>query len=267
MPKSDDTCHGQDHLNRLRYCINRQIKLVLYTVIRGDDTIKLIFNNLHNATHDVASDEIYPTSSDSYEEKIESMAEDLIIRTDRYCQRLNMLHFSGLSQREKTKIRKWADKEREKLLHLKEAICEQKRSYLKTIPKKDQTRLANHHPVWKTHYNLYMDQIQKTTIAYEAEKPIIRCTLKPHALSSLKIFREAGDGDVLCINSERALRYDNESSEVRDEVRRISVNNVFFSWRDYAFRPIEKLRLQWIFTHDKWGLNNHILWLDFGTLE
>lgn len=225
------------------------------------------FNNLYNVTRNVASEEMYPASSDSYAEKIESMAEDLIARTDRHRQRINMLHFSGLSHREKAKIEKWANKEKEELLHLKEAVSEQKRTYLKTISKNDLIRLANHHPVWMTYYNLYMDQIQKTTITYEAEKPFIRCTLKPLSLSSLKIFREAGDGDILCINSERTLHYNNELSKVRDEVRRIPVNNVFFSWRDYVFRPIEKMHLQWIFTHDNWGLNDHILWLDFGTLE
>jgi hypothetical protein len=193
------------------------------------------------------------------------MAEDLVIRITSIHKRLDTLHSPGLSQKERAKIRKWADQENNKLLHLKETIREEKRSYIKTISTHELIRLANHHPVWKTHYDVYMDQIQKTTLTHEGENALVRCTLKPYVLNSLKVFRDAGDGNVLCINSDRGLRYGDRRSGQGDGVRWILINDVFYPLRKNMFRMVERIRAQWVFTGDTWGLNNHILWLDFGT--
>lgn len=227
-------------------------------------TIELAFKNfLHNA-HPVSSEKICPIDSYDFEKKIESMAEDLVSRMTRLHKRLDTLHCSGLSRKEIAKIRAWAEQENDKLLHLKEMIREQKLSYIRTISTNDLTRLVNHHPVWKTHCNVYMDQIQKATLTYEEENALVRCTLKPHVVKFLKIFRVAGEGNVLCINSDRGLRYEDRRTGQGDGVRRIPVNNVFYSRRENMFRYVERIRAQWIFTGDTWGLN-HILWLDFGT--
>jgi len=195
------------------------------------------------------------------------MAEDLVIRITGLHKRLDPLRLSGLSRKEKVKIRKWADQENVELLRLKEMVREQKRSYIKTISTHDLIRLANHHPLWKTHCNVYMDQIQEASLTYEEGNIFIRCTLKPNTLNFLRIFREIGDGRVLCINSDRGLRYEDGWLEKEDGVRRIPANNVFFSWREHMFRMVERIRFQWIFTGEEWDLNDHILWLDFSAKE
>jgi len=195
------------------------------------------------------------------------MAEELVIRITRLNKRLDPLRLSGLSRKEKVKIQKWADQENVELIRLKETLREQKRSYIKTISTHDLMRLANHHPLWRTHCNVYMDQIQKANLTYEGGNTLIRCTLKPNALNILKIFREIGDGNVLCINSDRGLRYEDGRLGKEDGARRIPANNVFFSWREHMFRMVERIRAQWIFTDEEWDLNDHILWLDFGTKE
>ena len=229
--------------------------------------MELAFKKIQHSTHTVASEKICPTDSDDYEKKIESMAEDLVIRMTRLHKRLGALQSSDLSQKEKAKIRKWADKENDELLHLRETIRKRKHSYIKTIPTHHLIRLANHHPVWKTHYDVYMDQIQKTTLSHEGEQAFVRCTLKPHVLNSLKIFRDAGDGTMLCVNSDRGLRYEGGRSGHANGVEWMLINDAFYPLRKNMFRMVERIRAQWIFIDDKWGLNDHILWLAFGTRE
>ena len=228
--------------------------------------MELAFKNILHSTHAVVSEKIDPTDSDDYEKKIESMAEDLVNRMTRLHKRLGALRLSGLSKKEKAKIRTWADKEDDELLHLKETIRKRKNFYIKTIPTNDLIRLANHHPVWKTHCDVYMDQIQKTTLTHEEAHAFVQCTLKPHVLNSLKIFHDAGDGKILCINSDRGLRYEGQSGE-KDGVRWILVNDVFYPLRKNMVRMVERIRAQWIFTGDTWGLNDRILWLEFATQE
>jgi hypothetical protein len=226
--------------------------------------MKLTFKNILHTTHALASEEMCPTGSDDYEKKIESMAENLVIRTTRLHKRLGALSSPGLSRKEKAKIRTWADKENDELLHLKETIRKHKHSYIKTISTHDLTCLANHHPVWKTRYAVYMDQIQKTTLTREEEHAVVRCTLTPHVLNSLKIFHDAGDGTILCVNSDRGPWCEGLSEE-KNEVRWTLINDVFYPLRKNMFRMVERIRAQWLFTGDKWGLNDHTLWLDFGT--
>lgn len=226
------------------------------------------FKSFLNTTHAVASEKICPTDPDDFEKKIEFMAEDLVNRTTRLHKHLDTLHCSGLSGKEKAKMRAWADKENGELFHLKEIIREEKLSYIRTISTNDLTRLANHHPVWKTHCNVYMDQIQKVFLTYEKENTFLRCTLKPYVVKSLEILRDTGDGNVLCINSDRGLRYEDgrtEQTEQEDGVSKIPTNNIFYSCGENMFRYVERIRAQWVFTGGRWGLNNHILWLNFDT--
>jgi hypothetical protein len=159
------------------------------------------------------------------------------------------------------------DKEDEELVQFKETIRKRKRSYIKTISTHDLVRLANHHPVWKTHYDLYMDQMQETTLAHEEEHAFVRCALKPNVLNSLKIFHDAGDGNVLCINSDRGLQYEDGHAGQRGGVRWMPVKEVFSPWRKNMFHMVERIRAQWVFIDDTWGLSDNILWLNFGTRE
>jgi hypothetical protein len=229
--------------------------------------MELSFKKILHTTHTVASEKICPTDSDDYEKKIESMAEDLVIRMTRLRKHLDALRSSGLSQKEKAKIRKWADQENDELLHLKETIRKRKLSYIKTISTHDLTRLANHHPVWKTRYDVYMDQIQKTTLTHSGEQAYVRCTLKAHVLNSLKIFRDAGDGTMLCVNSDRGLRYEDGRSGHANGVEWMLINDAFYPLRRNMFRMVERIRAQWVFTDEKWGISGHIIWLAFGTRE
>ena len=229
--------------------------------------MELAFKKIQHTTHAVASEKICLADSDDYEMKLESIAEDLVNRTTRVHKHLDALRSSGLSKKEKAKIRTWADKENDELLHLKETIRKRKHSYIKTISTHDLIRLANHHPIWKTHYDVYMDQIQRTTLARVEEHAVVRCTLKPHVLNSLKIFHDAGDGTILCVNSDRGLRYEDGELGRNEGVRWMIINNTFYPLRRNMFRMVERIRAQWVFTDEKWGICGHILWLAFGTGE
>jgi hypothetical protein len=112
-----------------------------------------------------------------------------------------------------------------------------------------------------------MDQIEKTTLARDGEHAFVRCILKPHVLNSLKIFHDAGDGKVLCVNSDRGLQYEDGYSGHANGVRLTLINDVFSSLHNNMFRMVERIRAQWIFIGDNWGLNDHILWLDFAKQE
>jgi hypothetical protein len=202
--------------------------------------------------------------SDECERKIESMAEDLVARMAKLHTRLESLALSALSQKEKAKLRAWADKENEELLRLKAAIREQKQSYIKNTPSHHLARLANHHPVWRTHYDIYMDQIQAATLTRQGDDALVRCTLKSHVLTPLRIFCDAGDGKVLCVNSDRGIRYEGREPGRADSVRWWLLNDTFYGSRRNIFRMVERIRAQWVFTGDSWGLEDRILWLAFG---
>ena len=223
--------------------------------------MELAINNILDAAN---VGETAFTDSDDYEKKIESMAEDLVTRMTRLHKRCGALGLSFLSHKESAKIQAWASKENEELLRLKETIRRRKQSYVKTIPAHHVVHLGNHHPVWKTHYDVYMDQIERTILAQEGEQAYIRCTLKPNVLTSLKIFWYAGDGKVLCVNSDRGLRYEDGQPEAKDGVKWTLTNDTFYPLRRNMFRMMERIRAQWIFRDEKWGISSHILWLAFG---
>jgi len=109
-----------------------------------------------------------------------------------------------------------------------------------------------------------MDQIQRTTLTHEEEKAVVRCTVIPHVLNSLMIFREAGEGTILCVNSDRGLRYEEGGPGGKDGVKWMPLNDTFYPLRRNMFRMVERIRAQWVFTDDRWGLTDHNLWLTFG---
>ena len=193
------------------------------------------------------------------DQETESMADDPGSSYDQAPRTVSMALalFWSVSGRRSAKIRAWAEQGRRRAAPSQgDDPRTKKLSYIRTISTNDLTRLVNHHPVWKTHCNVYMDQIQKATLTYEEENALVRCTLKPHVVKFLKIFRVAGEGNVLCINSDRGLRYEDRRTGQGDGVRRIPVNNVFYSRRENMFRYVERIRAQWIFTGDTWGLND-----------
>jgi hypothetical protein len=227
--------------------------------------LELTLKNTLDTIPTIPSGEICPMGSDEYERKIESLAEDLVARMTRLHKRSGALLQPGISRKERAKIQAWADMEKEELLRLKKTIRRRKQSYAKTIPTQHLALLGNHHPVWKTHYDVYMDQIQATTLAREGEQAYVRCTLKPNTLALLKIFCYAGEGTVLCVNSDRGLRYEEGRPEQSGEVRWMLLNDTFYPLRRNMFRMVERIRAQWVFTDDTWGLSENILWLAFGT--
>jgi hypothetical protein len=226
--------------------------------------MELSLNRLLHKKRSVVPDRVHPKESGDYKVTIESMAEELVVRIAKLQKKLDSFQGSGISQKEKGEIRKWADRENVELLRLKETIRKRKRSYIKTISTHDLIRLANYHPIWKTHYDLYMDQIEKTDLTHEGENAIVQCTIKQHVLNSLIIFHHAGEGSVLCINSDRGLRYEDGGSGQSDGIRWRVINDVSISLRRNIFRMVERIRAQWVFTGDKWGLNDNVLWLHLG---
>jgi hypothetical protein len=42
------------------------------------------------------------------------------------------------------------------------------------------------------------------------------------------------------------------------------INDTFYPLRRNMFRMMERIRAQWIFRDEKWGISGYILWLAFG---
>jgi hypothetical protein len=149
-------------------------------------------------------------------------------------------------------------------LKLKEAIYERKYSYLQTLSKDEQFCLAERHPVWIIDFNLYLDQIQNLIVIHNDENTIIQCFLGAHLFRSLKIFYYASDGNALAINSNKNLKYisfQTPSERINNALRNNFLNR---SKGEYVFLPKPEGHAQWIFKGNKWGLDNNLLWLDFG---
>lgn len=192
------------------------------------------------------------------------MAEDLVSRIARLHRRLDALQESGLSQKEKAEIRKWANREDEELRDLKATITEHKQLYLQGLSSDDRAHRTDCHPVWMVSFDLYLDQIGDMTLAYEKGKAIIQCSVEPSSLKSLKVYAYAADGDLLCINSARGLRYGERGANWSVTTLVVDVPHPPGT---FLFHPIEGGHAQWIFVGQRWGLHDAVLWLDFSRQE
>jgi hypothetical protein len=196
---------------------------------------------------------------EEFEVVTEAMAERLAERVPKLLKGLEALQKkTGASQHHKVELQKWVDKENEELFNLRAMIIERKRSYLESISENAQSLLVRCHPVWASNFNLYLDQIQDLFAIHKDESTIVQCILEAHIVKSVKIFYYASGENVLCINSRKNLKYASAEINVRQN------NSNDHPQGEYIFRPIPGSHAQWIFTGNRWGIENHTLWLDFG---
>jgi hypothetical protein len=195
----------------------------------------------------------------------EAMAERLAERAQKLLKGLDALqNNTKASQHDKIELQKWVDKENDELFHLKIHICERKRSRMESTPESGRSLLGKRHPVWADDFNIYLDQIEDLFAVHKNECTIIQCNLGEDVLQSLKIFYYASEGNILCINSHRSLEYNSHTIPVSFS---IEVSPDFSDDRpmgEYIFRPIPGGHAQWTFTGNRWGIDNNIVWLDFG---
>ena len=217
--------------------------------------MELSLNSLLHTKRSVAPDRVRPKESGSHEGTIESMAEELVVRIARLQKRLDSLHGSGISQKEKKEIRKWADKENGELLNLKNTIMERKQSYLQTLSLDDMERLANRHPVWMVDFDMYLDQIGEVSLTYEAERAVVQFTLEPPVLKALQIYHYAAGGD---------LKYEDRKPHKANGARMTVIDDVPHPSGKFIFHPSDGSHAQWIFSGERWGFHDNVIWLDFG---
>jgi hypothetical protein len=202
---------------------------------------------------------------EEFEVITEVMAERLADRVPKLLKGLDALREkTEASQHHKIELQKWIDKENQELLDLKETICERKRSHLESISENARSLLRKRHAVWASNFDLYIDQIQDLFAIQKDESTIVQCILEEHALRTLKIFYYASGESLLCINSRRNLRYNKSEMPVKSQTDVPSDTSDQYRFGEYIFRPIPGGHAQWTFTGSRWGIENHILWLDFG---
>lgn len=206
-----------------------------------------------------------PSKQEEFEIITEAMAERLAERAPKLLKGIDALQKNmKASQHHKIELQKWVDKENEELLNLKETISERKRSHLATVSENARSFLVKRHPVWASNFDIYLHQIQDLFGIHKDRNTIIQCILDPHILSSLMVFYFASGETLLCINSRRNLKYDkNEIPLKRSNEHTLSHNDENPSG-EYIFRPIPGGHAQWIFSGNRWGVENNMLWLDFG---
>jgi hypothetical protein len=211
------------------------------------------------------SDTDNPNISPGFEEVTEAMAERLADRTPKLLKGLDALQKKArTSQRDVTKLRIWADKENQELLNLKETIRERRDSYIKTLSVDARACLAVRHPVWVSTFNMYLDQIQDLFAIHKDGRAVVKCTLKANTLKALKIYYYASCQTSLCINSDQVQKYVSDETPIEGWAEsQQGLTNTYPS-NEYIFRSVAGGHAQWIFTGNRWGIENYILWLDFG---
>lgn len=205
------------------------------------------------------------TKGDAFQETTEAMSEILAQRVPRLLKALDALQKkTKASDQHRSELRAWIDKENGELLCLKEAIAERKRSFLEAASAGQRQSLASFHPVWMTSFNVYIEQIIELYATQRDGRTIIHCKMPDSTFNSLRIYYYASGSDLLCVNSHRNLPY----ASCPDLVGREPVCNLSFSdekpYGEYVFHPIAGGKAQWLFTGCRWGIDENVVWLDFG---
>lgn len=224
--------------------------------------------NILITAQDLLSNRDNANIPEGFEEITEAMSERLADQIPELLKRIDYLQKNKiLLQSDKIEIQKWIENKNNELLNLKETINERKCLYLKTLSDNEHLLLAERHPVWMIDFNLHLDQIQDLIAIHKEGKTFIQCFLEAHLFRSLKIFYYISDGNTLTINSNKNLKYIGcqMPSEHRNNTLR---NNVIDRPKgEYIFLPISEGHAQWIFKGNRWGIDNNILWLDFGKTQ
>jgi len=211
------------------------------------------------------SDTDNPTISPGFEELIEAMAERLADRTPKLLKGLDALQKKArTSQHDVTKLQAWVDKENQELLNLKETIRERRGSYIKTLSVDARACLAVRHPVWMSNFNMYLDQIQDLFAIHKDGRAVVKCTLQANTLKALKIYYYPSCEAVLCINSDQSQKCVSDETPIDGWAESKQSLKESYPSNEYIFRSVAGGHAQWIFTGNRWGIENYILWLDFG---
>jgi len=222
--------------------------------------------NKHNKTQVLLSSRNSTNVPAVFIEMTEAMAERLADQVPELLRRIDGLQKSkSASQYHKIELQRWIDNKNNELLNLKEMIIARKRSHFKALSNDEQALLAERHPVWMNDFNLHLDQIQDLIAIHKDESIIIQCLLETDILKSLKIFYYASDNNVLTINSNKKLKSLNHQVQMqRDD----DVTHQNLTYRpatgEYIFQPMPGRHAQWTFKGNKWGIDDQIMWLDFG---
>jgi len=203
--------------------------------------------------------------SGSYEEVTEAMAERLASRAPKLLRGLNILEERNRDPRRHTmELQKWLDKEKEELFNLKKTIDERKRSYLKAFSENAKVHLRTRHPVWISTFNMCLDQVQDLFAIHKEERTVVQCIVGTNVLECLKIYYYASSEAVLCINSDQSLSCVSDETSMECDTDSKQGLKESYPSDEYIFRPFAGGHARWIFTGNRWGLDNYILWLDFG---
>jgi len=202
---------------------------------------------------------------ESFEEITEAMAEKLAHQIPVLLRSIDILQKNKIPpQSLKLETEKWIDRTSKELIELKETVIKRKHSYIETLSENEQMRLAERHPVWMNGFNLYLEQIQDLMAIQRDEKTIIQCILKADILRSLKIYYYATDGDVLTINSLSSFKYTTCGTSAPWEANVVQSGIADRPKSRFIFLPTPEGHAQWIFIGNRWWIDNHRLWLDFG---
>jgi hypothetical protein len=211
------------------------------------------------------SDTDNPNISPGFEEVTEAMAERLADRTPKLLKGLDALQKKArTSQRDVTKLRTWVDKENQELLNLKETIRERRDPYIKTLSVDARACLAVRHPVWVSTFDICLDQIQGLFAIHKDGRAVVKCTLQANTLKPLKIYYYASCHASLCINSDQVQKYVSDETPIESWAESKQGLKESYPSNEYIFRSAAGGHAQWIFTGNRWGIENYILWLDFG---
>lgn len=226
------------------------------------------FKNISFKTQESLSKRNGSDINEVYGEITEVMAERLADQIPELLKRIDYLRKNkNLSQKDKNELQKWIDKKNEELFELKETIAARKYSYIKTLSDDERLHLFERHPIWMNDFKLCFDQIKDLAAIEKDKNTIIQCLLNPHTFKSLKIFYYASDGNVLTINSNNSnknLKSITSHEPLEPNMKAVHNNVIDRSGGEYIFLPMPEGHAQWIFTGNRWGIENSVLWLDFG---
>jgi hypothetical protein len=96
------------------------------------------------------------------------------------------------------------------------------------------------HPAWISNFNMNLDQIHDLFAISKDEHIIVQSTLETSVLKSSKIFYYGSGGDMLCINSYKDLKCEDDALPVK-------------CGGEYLLRPGPGGHAQWTFPGNRWG--------------
>lgn len=202
---------------------------------------------------------------DEFAQVTEAMAERLAKRTPNLLKALNALHKKDTTpQNQARDLQEWVDREQQEIANLKRAIWERKQAFLRGVSRDEKSRLSRRHPVWASIYFLYLHQIKDLYTVHKNESTIIRCVVDPQVLHFLKIFLYASGNNAISIDSRKAATPSDLDKSAHETAKPDGGAGGHDPAGAYIFRSLPGGHARWTFTGNRWGIDEHIVWLDFG---